>query len=333
MERLGLEDDVAIESRLVSKTIENAQTRVEGYNFDIRKRVVEYDDVINKQRETIYAERDKVLRNEDLTETVRRSSTTRSTRSSSSTSRRRSRRMGLRGPRPRSSHGPDGEGTRRTTSGSSAPARRSSSTSASSPRSGSTAKRGRARRGRLGDRRAAGPAADDRLAVGRAPDRARRLAPRHRPARLRRHDPLNEFKREAFQLYEELRGSSATGSRRRSSGSRSRASRPPDAGRSGPAPRSGPTAARAGGDRQQRARAGLGRRPRPASPRRGPGRGGGGSAILRGGRAGAPGATDAASPSATQPVMARCWLGAPTAAPARVHAERRAHRPQRSVLV
>jgi preprotein translocase subunit SecA len=70
MERMGLEGDVAIESRLVSKTIENAQTRVEGYNFDIRKRVVEYDDVINKQRETIYAERDKVLRNEDLGETV-----------------------------------------------------------------------------------------------------------------------------------------------------------------------------------------------------------------------------------------------------------------------
>ncbi|HET7677342.1 MAG TPA: preprotein translocase subunit SecA [Candidatus Limnocylindrales bacterium] len=71
MERMGLEDEVAIESRLVSKTIESAQTRVEGYNFDIRKRVVEFDDVINKQRETIYAERDKVLRNEDLTNTVR----------------------------------------------------------------------------------------------------------------------------------------------------------------------------------------------------------------------------------------------------------------------
>jgi preprotein translocase subunit SecA len=71
MERLGLEDDTAIESRLVSKTIESAQTRVEGFNFDIRKRVVEFDDVINRQRETIYAERDKVLRNEDLTETVR----------------------------------------------------------------------------------------------------------------------------------------------------------------------------------------------------------------------------------------------------------------------
>ena len=70
MERLGLEEDVAIESRLVSKTIESAQSRVEGFNFDIRKRVVEFDDVINKQRETIYAERDKVLHNEDLGETV-----------------------------------------------------------------------------------------------------------------------------------------------------------------------------------------------------------------------------------------------------------------------
>ena len=70
MERMGLEGDVAIESRMVSKTVENAQSRVEGYNFDIRKRVVEYDDVINKQRETIYAERDKVLHNEDLSQTV-----------------------------------------------------------------------------------------------------------------------------------------------------------------------------------------------------------------------------------------------------------------------
>ncbi len=70
MERMGLEGEVAIESRMVSKTVENAQSRVEGHNFDIRKRVVEYDDVINKQRETIYAERDKVLHNEDLSQTV-----------------------------------------------------------------------------------------------------------------------------------------------------------------------------------------------------------------------------------------------------------------------
>jgi preprotein translocase subunit SecA len=71
MGRLGLDDETAIESNMVSKTIASAQNRVEGFNFDIRKRVVEFDDVINKQRETIYAERDKVLRNEDLTDTVR----------------------------------------------------------------------------------------------------------------------------------------------------------------------------------------------------------------------------------------------------------------------
>src|ERR1035437_955101 len=70
MERMGMEEDDAIESRIVSKTIEGAQTRVEGYNFDMRKRVVEYDDVINKQGETIYEERDKVLHNEDLSETI-----------------------------------------------------------------------------------------------------------------------------------------------------------------------------------------------------------------------------------------------------------------------
>ena len=71
MERMGLDEDNYIESGIVGKTIESAQTRVEGFNFDIRKRVVEFDDVINKQRETIYAERDKVLRNEDLTDTIR----------------------------------------------------------------------------------------------------------------------------------------------------------------------------------------------------------------------------------------------------------------------
>jgi len=70
MEKMGLEGEVAIESRMVSKTVENAQSRVEGYNFDMRKRIVEYDDVINKQRERIYEERDKVLHNEDLSETV-----------------------------------------------------------------------------------------------------------------------------------------------------------------------------------------------------------------------------------------------------------------------
>ncbi len=66
MSRLGLDDNVPIEHSMVSKAIENAQTKVEGYNFDIRKHVVEYDDVVNKQREIIYSERRKVLANEDL---------------------------------------------------------------------------------------------------------------------------------------------------------------------------------------------------------------------------------------------------------------------------
>ncbi|MBI2906311.1 MAG: preprotein translocase subunit SecA [Chloroflexi bacterium] len=66
MEWAGMEDDVPIEHSLVSKAIENSQTRVEGYNFDIRKHVVEYDDVMNKHREVIYAERKKILSGTDL---------------------------------------------------------------------------------------------------------------------------------------------------------------------------------------------------------------------------------------------------------------------------
>ncbi|MGH2381914.1 MAG: preprotein translocase subunit SecA [Candidatus Limnocylindria bacterium] len=70
MRTLGFTDDTALESKMVSKTIENAQTRVEGYNFDARKHVVEYDDVINRQRETIYRERDRILRSSNLGPTV-----------------------------------------------------------------------------------------------------------------------------------------------------------------------------------------------------------------------------------------------------------------------
>ena len=61
MDKLGLEEDVPLEHRWVTKAIENAQTKVEAYNFDIRKHVVEYDDVMNKQREVIYTDRRKVL--------------------------------------------------------------------------------------------------------------------------------------------------------------------------------------------------------------------------------------------------------------------------------
>ena len=66
MRTLGFDDDTALESKMVSRTIEGAQTRVEGYNFDTRKHVVQYDDVINRQRETIYRERDRILRSADL---------------------------------------------------------------------------------------------------------------------------------------------------------------------------------------------------------------------------------------------------------------------------
>ena len=70
MDRLGFDESQALESAMVSRTIEGAQTRVEGYNFDVRKRVVEFDDVINMQRATVYGERDRVLRGEDLALTI-----------------------------------------------------------------------------------------------------------------------------------------------------------------------------------------------------------------------------------------------------------------------
>jgi preprotein translocase subunit SecA len=70
MRRLGFDDETALESGMVSRTIEGAQTRVEGYNFDARKHVVEYDDVINRQRETIYHERERILRSKDLAPTI-----------------------------------------------------------------------------------------------------------------------------------------------------------------------------------------------------------------------------------------------------------------------
>ncbi len=62
MERLGLPDDQPIENRLVSKSIESAQRRVEGHNFDIRKHLVEYDDVINRHRQAIYGLRSNYLK-------------------------------------------------------------------------------------------------------------------------------------------------------------------------------------------------------------------------------------------------------------------------------
>ncbi len=70
MDRLGIEDDQPIEAGMISKAIENAQTRVEGHNFDIRKHVLKYDEVVNEQRETLYAERRRILNEPSLRPTV-----------------------------------------------------------------------------------------------------------------------------------------------------------------------------------------------------------------------------------------------------------------------
>ncbi len=72
MERVGLDEDVPIEHGMIDRTIENAQEKVEGYNFDIRKHLVEYDDVVNKQREAIYRKRRAILEGKlDLDEEVK----------------------------------------------------------------------------------------------------------------------------------------------------------------------------------------------------------------------------------------------------------------------
>ena len=70
MEMVGFEEDEAIESKLVSNSIETAQQRVEGRNFDIRKHVLNYDDVNNQQREIIYKQRNDVLDDADLRPTI-----------------------------------------------------------------------------------------------------------------------------------------------------------------------------------------------------------------------------------------------------------------------
>ncbi len=65
MNTLGLPDDEPITNGMIAKAIENAQSKIEGFNFDLRKHVLEYDDVVNKQRETIYAKRRLILATED----------------------------------------------------------------------------------------------------------------------------------------------------------------------------------------------------------------------------------------------------------------------------
>ncbi|MBP9838195.1 MAG: preprotein translocase subunit SecA [Proteobacteria bacterium] len=70
MSKVGLTDDDAIAGVLVGRAIENAQKKVEGHHFDIRKHLLEYDDVMNKQRQVIYTERERILKGENMEEKV-----------------------------------------------------------------------------------------------------------------------------------------------------------------------------------------------------------------------------------------------------------------------
>ncbi|MGP4078920.1 preprotein translocase subunit SecA [Pseudalkalibacillus sp. R45] len=72
MDRLGMEEDQPLESKMVTKAVETAQKRVEGHNFDARKQLLQYDDVMRQQREIIYAQRAEVLDSETLREIVER---------------------------------------------------------------------------------------------------------------------------------------------------------------------------------------------------------------------------------------------------------------------
>ena len=70
MTSMNIDEDMPIEARMVSKSIENAQAKVEGRNFSIRKNVLRYDDVMNRQREIIYSQRDKVLDGENIRDSI-----------------------------------------------------------------------------------------------------------------------------------------------------------------------------------------------------------------------------------------------------------------------
>jgi preprotein translocase subunit SecA len=68
MERFNIPEDTPIENGMISSSIESAQGKIEGFNFDARKHILDYDDVLNKQRETIYSKRDDLLQRKDLKE-------------------------------------------------------------------------------------------------------------------------------------------------------------------------------------------------------------------------------------------------------------------------
>lgn len=70
MDKIGMDDDMPIENKMISRSIETAQKRVEARNFEIRKNVLEYDNIMNKQREIIYAQRRQVLMGENMSESI-----------------------------------------------------------------------------------------------------------------------------------------------------------------------------------------------------------------------------------------------------------------------
>ena len=76
MEKLGMEEGVPIEARMVTRAIENAQKRVEAHHFEMRKHLLEYDDVMNKQREVIYSMRKEILESGDVLEQIKESAST-----------------------------------------------------------------------------------------------------------------------------------------------------------------------------------------------------------------------------------------------------------------
>jgi preprotein translocase subunit SecA len=89
MRSLKIPEGEAIEARMVTRSIENAQRKVEARNFDIRKQLLEFDDVANDQRKVIYQQRNELLESKDISETIRSIRATCSARRCRSSSRRR----------------------------------------------------------------------------------------------------------------------------------------------------------------------------------------------------------------------------------------------------
>jgi preprotein translocase subunit SecA len=185
--------------------VANAQRQVESRNFDIRKNVLKYDDVMNEQRKVVYGQRQRLLEGDTSTSTSSPRSTSRTSSRTPSTSTARGRLprgVGPRRPRdPTSSRST----TRRSTSRTST-SRRSTATSCSSrphrrrlrglraPRGGGRRRRGHARG------RTPGDPVGRRPQVARAPLRDGCAARRHRPAAVGQRDPLTEYQREAYDV-------------------------------------------------------------------------------------------------------------------------------------